>query len=170
VLSLLMRRISPSLAPWIVVAVASIRGGDACAPLRPVAPGIYLGVVSVLADQRVSALTDLLAVAPMLCSIALARSRSIRLDQRRGETKLVEAMARLLLRTDDPRSTLPGVSGRVLRAIELEAAAGEKRRVAFALRECGALVVPIRVRAVAGCRIGTRAERHRERMMSAVER
>jgi hypothetical protein len=77
VLSLLMRRIPPSLATWIVVPVASIRGEGACGPVRPVAPGIYLGLVGVLAVQRVPALTILLAVAPVLCSMRwLGRGRS----------------------------------------------------------------------------------------------
>jgi signal transduction histidine kinase len=136
-------------------------------------------------------LAILLFVAVLLTSIAgLARGRAIEVDERRGEADLASAMARVLLRTADLRSALPGVSQRLARAlglpgaaIELEAVAGDERRAAFPLSDgatrLGTLVVPaglprateerLRERVVPSVEALLRAAREREAMRSALE-
>jgi signal transduction histidine kinase len=136
-------------------------------------------------------LAILLSVAVLLSSIAgLARGRAIEVDERRGEADLASAMARVLLRTADLRSALPGVSQRLARAlglpvaaIELEAVAGDERRAAFPLSDgatrLGTLVVPaglprateerLRERVVPSVEALLRAAREREAMRSALE-
>jgi signal transduction histidine kinase len=121
-----------------------------------------------------AALTILLFVAVLLSFVAaLARSRAIEAEQRRGEADLAAEMARVLLRTDDLRSALPVASARLARtlglpeaAIELEAVAGEERRSAFPLRDCGArvgtLLVPAELPRATDLRL-------RERVLPAVE-
>jgi K+-sensing histidine kinase KdpD len=105
-----------------------------------------------------AALTIVLAVTQVLCSVA--------------------ALARLLLRTDDLRCALPGGSGHLARALRLsaaaiglEAVAGEERRAALSLRDGGMLLVPadppqtterrVRARAVASAEALLRAARAR---------
>src|ERR1700716_3332540 len=85
--------------------------------------------------QGPAALTIFLIVALLLSAVAaVARSRAIEADERRGEADLAAEMARVLLRTDDLRSALPGAAARLARAlglsaaaIELEAVAGDQR-------------------------------------------
>ncbi|HWE10754.1 MAG TPA: GAF domain-containing protein [Solirubrobacteraceae bacterium] len=137
------------------------------------------------------------AVELLLCCVAaLARARAIEADERRGEADerrgeadLAAEMARVLLRTDDLPSALPGVSARLAQAlglsaaaIELEAVAGDERRAAFPLRgggtPLGTLLVPaelsrgtevrVRERVVPSVEALLRAARDREAMGSAL--
>jgi signal transduction histidine kinase len=136
-------------------------------------------------------LVILLAVAVLLSSVAeLARARAMEADERRREADLASEMARVLLRTEDLRSALPGVSRRLARAlglpvaaIELEPVGGDERRAAFPLSDgatrLGTLVVPaelprgteerLRERVVPSVEALLRAARDREEMRSALE-
>jgi signal transduction histidine kinase len=142
-------------------------------------------------SQGQAALVILLVVALMLsCVAALARSRAIEADERRGEADLAADMARVLMRTDDLRSALPDAASRLAQAlalpvaaIELEAVAGEEGLAAFPLRSggnvLGTLLVPtelpprtearVRERVVPSVEALLRAARDREAMSSALE-
>jgi hypothetical protein len=105
-----------------------------------------------------------LSVAVLLSFVAaVARSRAIGADQRRGEADLPAAMARVLLRTHDLRSALPEASarpplalGRWAAAIELGAAVGGEHRM--------------RERVVASVQSLLRAARDREGMGGSLAR
>jgi signal transduction histidine kinase len=138
-----------------------------------------------------ASLAVLLIVMLVLSAVtALARSRTIEVDERRGEADLAAEMARMLLRTDDLRSALPGASARLAQAlrlpavaIELETIAGDERRAAFPLRDggtpLGTLLAPaelpqgterrVRERVVPAVESLLRAAREREAMGSALK-
>jgi signal transduction histidine kinase len=138
-----------------------------------------------------AALVILLAVALLLsCVAALARSRAIEAEERRGEADLAADMARVLLRTDDLRSALLDAASRLARALALPAAAisldavvGEGGLAAFPLRNggnvLGTLLVPaelprrtearVRERVVPSVEALLQAARDREAMSSALE-
>jgi signal transduction histidine kinase len=142
-------------------------------------------------SQGQAALVILLAVALLLsCVAALARSRAIEADERRGEADLAADMARVLLRTDDLRSALADAASRLARAlalpvatIELDAVAGEEGLAAFPLRNgdnvLGTLLVPtglpwrtearVRERVVPSVEALLQAAREREAMSSALQ-
>jgi len=138
-----------------------------------------------------AAVIILLLVALLFSFVAaLARSQAIEADERRRDADLAADMARLLLRTENLRSALPGASARLVRAlglssaaIELEAVAGDERRAAFPLRDggtrLGTLLVPaelphrtevrVRERVVPSVEALLRAAREREAIGSALE-
>jgi signal transduction histidine kinase len=138
-----------------------------------------------------AAVIILLLVALLFSFVAaLARSQAIEADERRRDADLAADMARLLLRTENLRSALPGASARLARAlglssaaIELEAVAGDERRAAFPLRDggtrLGTLLVPaelphrtevrVRERVVPSVEALLRAAREREAIGSALE-
>jgi signal transduction histidine kinase len=138
-----------------------------------------------------AAVIILLLVALLFSFVAaLARSQAIDADERRRDADLAADMARLLLRTENLRSALPGASARLARAlglssaaIELEAVAGDERRAAFPLRDggtrLGTLLVPaelphrtevrVRERVVPSVEALLRAAREREAIGSALE-
>ncbi len=116
----LLRRIAPETCPGAVylvgvLAVSSVWGlalGVVTAVLSAafgffyIAPALYFVACG---PRGPVALTIVLAVAVVLCSVAApARLRSIGADERRGEADLAAAMARLL-RTDDLRCALPAL-------------------------------------------------------------
>jgi two-component system, OmpR family, sensor histidine kinase KdpD len=112
------------------------------------------GQFTIAIGQNWVALGVFLAVALLASSVAdLARARAAEAYDRRREADLAAEMARLLLRTDDLRSALPAASQRMASAlelpsaaIELDAVAGDRRRIAFPLRDgttpLGTLLIP----------------------------
>lgn len=89
------------------------------------------------------ALVAFLVAAGLASSVAeITRARAREADERRREADLAAEMARLLLRGDSLVSALPTAAARLAHsldlpsaAIEMQAVAGDERRVAFPLRE-----------------------------------
>jgi K+-sensing histidine kinase KdpD len=151
----------------VVSRVWGLALGVVTAVLSAAAFGLFyvpasLGFVAFDPQGR-AALTSLLAVALVLCSIAvLARWRSVGADERRGAADLVAAIALLLLRTKDPRSARPGASARLGRAlmlsaaaIELAAVAGDERRAARVRHAAGGRGLPPQDGAARAGRLGS---------------
>jgi two-component system sensor histidine kinase KdpD len=100
------------------------------------------------------ALVAFVVAAGLASSVAeVTRARAREADERRREADLAAEMARLLLRGNSLRETLPTAAARLAHALELSSAAidleavdGDERHVAFALRDgasrLGTLVVP----------------------------
>jgi len=108
-----------------------------------------------IADSRNwVALVTFLVVAVAASTLAqLARARADEAEARRQEADLAAETARMLLRGDDLRGSLPMVARRLAQALDLPSAAielgdvaGDERRLALALsdgdRRLGTLVVP----------------------------
>jgi signal transduction histidine kinase len=103
---------------------------------------------------------------------SLARARAIEADQRCREADLAAEMARVLLRTDDLRSALPGAAANLAQtlglpaaAIELEPIDGDEHSAAFPLRDGR---IPLGTLLTSKVRPATQA-RLREHVVPAVE-
>jgi two-component system sensor histidine kinase KdpD len=121
------------------------------------------------AENWVALLVFLVAavVASSLAELARARARDA--QQRRREADLAAELARLLLGSPAPRTTLPVAAQRIADALELESAAvvlepvnGDGRRAAVPLRDgtrrLGTLVVPMAAATIASERVAPALE------------
>jgi two-component system sensor histidine kinase KdpD len=146
------------LAVLVISATWGIWLGFATAVLSALAFNFFhlppVGELTIRESSDWVALAAFLVAAGLASSVAeVTRSRAREADERRREADLAAEMARLLLRGESLRETLPVAAARLAQvlelpsaAIDLEALEGDERHIAFALREgtrrLGTLIVP----------------------------